>query len=156
MYKRMTIFTILFIIADQLIKLLISNQIILNDYIDIIPGFFYLTNVHNNGGAWSLFSGNSYILAIVGVFALIFVYFSFIKGKQLSKLEIVVYSLLVGGITGNLIDRIFLGYVIDYIGFNIFSYSFPIFNLADIGIVISIAIILIITIKEEFYARNNN
>lgn len=155
MYKKIAVFAIIFIIADQLLKLLVSNTIILNDSISVISSFFYLTNVHNEGAAWSMFSGNVWILAIVGVLALIFVYFAFLKNKQLSKLEIIIYSFLIGGIVGNLIDRIFLGYVIDYLGFIIIDYYFPIFNLADIGIVISIGLILITTVKEEILCKKS-
>jgi lipoprotein signal peptidase len=155
MYKKITILTIIFIIADQLIKLLVSNTILLGNQNEIIPNFFYLTNVHNDGAAWSMFSGNVFVLAIIGVLALIFVYFAFIKDNQLTKVEIVVYSLLIGGIVGNLIDRIFLGYVVDYLGFIIINYYFPIFNLADIGIVLSIGFILFITIKEEILCKKS-
>lgn len=155
MYKKLTIFTIIFVIADQLIKLLVSNTIILNDHVEILPNFFYLSNAHNDGAAFSLFSGNVFVLAIIGVLALIFVHYVFIKDKHLSKFEIVIYSFLIGGIIGNLIDRIFLGYVVDYLGFIIFNYYFPIFNLADVGIVISILFILLITIKEDFLCKKS-
>ena len=56
--------------------------------------------------------------------------------------------MLIGGITGNLLDRIVYGYVIDYLSFKIFNYNFPVFNLADVFIVVSILLILIKGIKE--------
>ena len=56
--------------------------------------------------------------------------------------------MLIGGITGNLLDRIVYGYVIDYLSFEIFNYNFPVFNLADVFIVVSILLILIKGIKE--------
>lgn len=155
MYKKIAVIATIFIIADQILKILVSNKIVLNDYITLIPNFFYLTNVHNIGAAWSMFSGNVWILAIIGVLALIFVYFAFLKDKQLSNFEIILYSFLIGGIVGNLIDRIFLGYVIDYLGFIIIDYYFPIFNLADMGIVISIGFILLTTFREEFLCKKS-
>lgn len=153
MYKKLTIYSIIFVIADQLIKLIISNLVAYQSSINIIPNFFYITNVHNDGAAWSILSGNVILLAILGVVALVLIYYFFLKGKILSKLEIFLYSLLIGGIVGNLIDRIFLGYVVDYIGVILINYYFPIFNFADIGIVISILMMMIISIKEEYACR---
>lgn len=153
MYKKLTIYSIIFVIADQLIKLIISNLVTYQSSINIIPNFFYITNVHNDGAAWSILSGNVILLAILGVVALVLIYYFFLKGKTLSKLEIFLYSLLIGGIVGNLIDRIFLGYVVDYIGVILINYYFPIFNFADIGIVISILMMMIISIKEEYACK---
>ena len=61
----------------------------------------------------------------------------------MSNLSIISYSLIIGGIIGNLIDRIFLNHVIDFLSFNIFGYYFPIFNIADICIVCGILLLLI-------------
>ena len=63
--------------------------------------------------------------------------------KVLNKYLMINYSMLIGGIIGNMIDRIIYGYVIDYLSFNIFGYSFPIFNLADTFIVVSIIMLLL-------------
>lgn len=153
MYKKLSIFSILFVMVDQMVKILISNSIAFQSEIKIIPHFFYITNVHNEGAAWSLFSGNVLLLAFLGIVALVFIYYFFLKGKELSKLEIVLYSLLIGGIIGNFIDRIFLGYVVDYIGVILIDYYFPIFNIADMGIVISVFIMLILSIKEEYACK---
>ena len=129
MYKKLTIFSILFVLMDQVVKMLVSNFIPYQGEIKIIPNFFYITNVHNEGAAWSLFSGNVFILALLGLVALLLIYYFFIKGKELNKWEILLYSLLIGGITGNFIDRIFLGHVVDYIGVILCSYYFTIFNI---------------------------
>lgn len=153
MYKKITIFSILWVVIDQIIKFVVSNFIPYQTDIKIIPNFFYITNVHNEGAAWSILSGNVFLLAILGIVALIFIYYFFLKDKQLSKVETISYSLLIGGIVGNLIDRIFLGYVVDYIGVILIGYYFPIFNFADIGIVIAIFIMIILNIKEEFACK---
>lgn len=153
MYKKITIFSILWVVIDQIIKFVVSNFIPYQTDIKIIPNFFYITNVHNEGAAWSILSGNVFLLAILGIVALIFIYYFFLKDKQLSKVETISYSLLIGGIVGNLIDRIFLGYVVDYIGVILIGYYFPIFNFADIGIVIAIFIMIILSIKEEFACK---
>ena len=70
------------------------------------------------------------------------------------KIEIIGYSLLLGGAIGNLIDRIVYGYVIDFLDFYIFKYDFPIFNVADIGIVVGIILLLVSMILEVY--KNDN
>ena len=140
---------------DQVVKMLVSNFIPYQGEIKIIPNFFYITNVHNEGAAWSLFSGNVFILALLGLVALLLIYYFFIKGKELNKWEILLYSLLIGGITGNFIDRIFLGHVVDYIGVILGSYYFPIFNIADIGIVVSVFMMIIFSIREELVCKKS-
>ena len=80
----------------------------------------------------------------------------FIKDKELRKQDTIVYGLLIGGIMGNLIDRIVYGSVIDYLDFNIFGYDFPIFNLADTLICISVFFLIIDIIKGEIYERNRS
>ena len=85
----------------------------------------------------------------MSIIALVVIYFCFIKDKNLSKLEIVLISMLIGGIIGNFIDRIIFKYVIDYLEFIILGYYFPVFNFADICIVLSIIGIIILSIKED-------
>ena len=78
---------------------------------------------------------------------------SFIKDKKLSKLDIVLLSMLIAGIMGNLIDRVIYGYVIDYLDFYIFGYNFPVFNLADTLIVLSAIALFIKSLKEEYNGK---
>ena len=92
-------------------------------------------------------------MIIIGIVALILIYFFFIKGKKLKKFDSVLISMLIAGIIGNMIDRIRLGYVIDYLDFYIFGYDYPVFNLADILIVTSIILIAIRSLKEEHNAK---
>ena len=73
----------------------------------------------------------------------------FIRNKKLNKFESINYGLLTGGIIGNLLDRIIYGYVIDFLDFNIIGYNYPIFNLADSFIVISIILIIFNEFKGD-------
>ena len=145
------IISISFIIAifDQILKLIVTNFLKLGNSIIIIPSFFNLTYVQNEGAAWSIFQGNRIFLITIALLSLIFIYFFFIKDKELKKIELISYSILIGGLLGNLIDRILFGYVIDYLDFTIFHYKYPIFNFADICIVISVFLLLIINFKEN-------
>ena len=82
---------------------------------------------------------------------------NYIKKNEISrKIEIVALGLILGGLVGNLIDRIFYGYVIDYLSFEIFGYSFAVFNLADSFIVISVILLIIDMILVEIESRKKN
>lgn len=141
--------TIILFLFDQLIKFLIRQNLRIYESITIIPKFFHLTYVENDGGAWNILSGNKIILILSAFVVLIVLYETILKKQTLTKIEIISYSLFVGGVLGNLCDRIFLGVVVDYLDFNIFGYSFPVFNLADIGIVLGTLLLMIDTLWGE-------
>jgi signal peptidase II len=148
MKKKFFITTILLILLDRAIKILIAHLLHWGESIIIIKNLFNITAAKNNGAAWSILSGNRIFLISVGFIALWLIYWFFIKNKHLNNLEIFTYCFLIAGIIGNLIDRIYYGYVIDYLEFIIDGYHFPIFNLADMMIVVSISIITYLTLKE--------
>lgn len=143
--KKVYIFALISLIIDQIVKILVSNYLILGQTIKIINNFFYLTYVQNKGAAFSILIGYRYILIIITFIFLYYLHKCIKKQKSFNKLEIISYGLLFGGIIGNLIDRIIYGYVIDYFDFMIFNYNFPIFNLADSFIVIGCIILVINT-----------
>lgn len=154
--KKILPITIISLLLDQIVKILVINNMNLFDSINIIDNFFKITYVRNTGAAWSILSGNTILLIFISLIALVAIYLYFIKNKQLNKLENISYGLLIGGILGNLVDRIIHGYVIDYLDFKIINYDFPIFNIADICIVISIILIGISLIVGEMNERNKN
>lgn len=154
--KKILPISLLLIVIDQIVKILVINKMALQQSIIVINNFFNITYVRNTGAAWSILSGNVLLLIMISVLALVAIYYYLIKDKDLNKIDIVSYSMLIGGIIGNLIDRIVHGYVIDYLDFKIFNYNFPIFNIADTLIVISIIIIGISLIVGEYREQNRN
>ena len=154
--KKILPISLLFVVIDQVVKILVINKMALQQSITINNNFFNITYVRNTGAAWSILSGNVLLLIMISVLALVTIYYYLIKDKDLNKIDIVSYSMLIGGIIGNLIDRIVHGYVIDYLDFKIFNYNFPIFNIADTLIVISIIIIGISLIVGEYREQNRN
>lgn len=144
------------LILDQIIKIVVSSNMKLYQSINIINNFFSITYVRNNGAAWSILSGNRLLLIIVSLLALILIYLYFIKNQKLTKLENFSYGLLIGGTIGNLIDRIIRGYVIDYLDFKTFNYNFPVFNLADICIVIGVILVCVSLIGGEIRDRDKD
>lgn len=149
------LFIISFLVAiDQYSKQIIATYINLGDLKEVIPDFFYLTNVHNTGAAWSIMEGeiSAFIVITVGAI-LLFSYLLFFS-KSKTKLETVSYLLVIGGAIGNFIDRINLNYVIDFLDFYIFKYDFPVFNLADCFLTIGVGLYIISFILENRHAKN--
>lgn len=144
--KRIMLFSMIIFIIDQIVKLFVGFSLELNTSITVFRNFFYISNVHNYGAAFSILYGNRIFLVIVSVITLVLVYYFLLKNKKFNWFNIILYSLLIGGILGNLFDRIIYGYVVDYLDFYIFGYNFPIFNIADISIVISVILIIIDTL----------
>jgi len=149
MKKRILYISMICLMIDQLSKALLDHFLELNQSITIIPSFFRITYVRNEGAAWSLFAGNQIFLIIMSFLALYIIYVYFIKNKVLDKLELWSYGILLGGIFGNLIDRLIRGYVTDFFDFTIFNYHFPVFNIADICIVIGVFLTIISLWKGE-------
>ncbi len=131
---------IILLFLDQLIKYLIVKNMYIGQEITIIKNFLNITYVTNNGAAFNILSGNTIFLIALAIIVIIYI----IKNiKNLEKKERIIYEILISGILGNLIDRIFRGYVIDYIAFKIFGIEMAIFNLADTYIVCSCILLLI-------------
>lgn len=145
MNRKKVIISIIVLIIDQISKSLIQ---VYNPNFSVIPNFFSINYYQNTGAAWSILEGRQYLLIAVSIIMLLLVYnmmFSFEK----NKLNNMAFGLLFGGILGNLIDRIIFGYVRDFLAFDIFNYSFPIFNIADATIVIGVILLIVSTIKGE-------
>jgi signal peptidase II len=136
-------------VADRLSKLWILHHIISGQEITIIPRFFHLSHVYNNGAAFSLFSDTPspekvrWMLIGFSVVAIAIVLFVFMKAGRRVNLTSVALALVLGGAIGNLYDRLAYRYVIDFLAFNIFGYHYPDFNVADSCIVIGAALLLI-------------
>ena len=150
-FKSVLFFGIVFTIIDQVVKIVLSNKMIINQTFIVIKNFFSITLVHNTGAAFSILTGSKWLLIFIGIAALIGLIIYIKKLEKIDDIDIFTYSLLVGGVLGNLIDRVVHGYVIDYLSFNFGNYYFPIFNFADICIVLSILIILFRMIKEDLW-----
>ncbi len=138
---------IIFLIIDIISKLIVSRVCTLNNSVSVINNFFSITYTHNYGGAWSLFSDSTILITVISIIVIIGIIIYLSKKKINNKIESLGYAFLLGGAIGNLIDRIIYGYVIDFLDFNIFGYNFPIFNIADMGIVIGIFLIIVIEIR---------
>ena len=149
MKKKIIIIAIICILLDFFSKLLVTNNLDVGESITVIPSFFSISYIKNTGAAWGMFSNGTILLAVISIIFLVVAIKFIYDLKDVSKLSMFSYGMLLGGIVGNLIDRLFRNFVIDFLSFNIFGYSFPVFNIADCFIVISIGLIVIETLLKE-------
>ena len=131
-------FSIFIILIDQFSKYLIlyNHKILINkDFV-----LFRLDFVKNYGAAFNLFSGSRIFLSLISIFFSILLIYLIFKKNNLNSFDLYSYSFILGGTIGNGIDRIYKGFVVDFINLNIIN--FPVFNIADISINIGFIILL--------------
>lgn len=140
MYVLSLVLIVVLALADQLIKLAVVKNIELGEIIRVIHfgdfDVFSLTHITNKGAAWSMMEGQSWFLIGFPVLAIGFGLWYMYKKRGDSRLQNIALGLLISGGIGNLIDRIRLSEVVDYIKFD--PIQFPIFNFADICVVIGV------------------
>ncbi len=132
--------------ADLISKHMIAASGITD--IVLIPGFFHITYAENTGMAWSLLSGQTGLLALISAVA-IGVMLRYLLVNKPDKLTSFALALMIGGAAGNLYDRLFLGYVRDFLNFYIFGYDFPVFNIADAALCIGVFLLVIASFTED-------
>ena len=140
MRKKIYMLSFMFFIIDLLSKVIILS--INNLPITVINNFFYINKEFNTGAAFSLLTGNNFIFIIIAIAVLIYIDKKIICDIK-SKISNISISMLIGGIIGNLFDRIVYGKVIDFLSFKFGTYSFPVFNLADTFICVGIFLLII-------------
>ena len=143
------------VILDQFTKHLIRSNMTIGDMITVIPGFFSITYIRNTGAAWGMMSGfNSLLILLSVVMLAVLVIFrrSFITDTLIHKIAA---GLMIAGIVGNLIDRMRLSYVVDFLHFYIGKHQFPSFNVADSAICIGVGIYIISQLFEKKETATN-
>ncbi|MFA6777595.1 MAG: signal peptidase II [Bacilli bacterium] len=155
MKKIILIITTMILFLDQISKSIIDAYMNLNDRIDLIPNLFSLNYTNNYGGAWSILNNQVTFLIIITIIIMIIIY-RYMNTFKNNKRNALAFGLLFGGITGNLLDRLFLGYVRDFIAFKIFNYNFPVFNISDIAIVLGTFLLIIAIIKGEDHVNKSS
>ena len=135
---------------DLLLKYLVSTYL---TTVNIIDNFFSLTYVLNDGAAFSLFASTTYLLILIALICLFFIIYE-LKNNLDDRVLSIGYSLVLAGLLGNFLDRLIDGYIIDYLSFKILGYNYPIFNFADILIVVGIIVVIIKEILKERGKKN--
>lgn len=136
------------IMVDLILKFIVSSKLVENDIIKVIPNFFSIYYLKNTGAAFSILQDSTAFLVILSALILLVLNNYIDKEKDLNKISEISLGMVIGGIFGNMIDRIINHSVTDFISFRIFNYNFPVFNIADIGITVGVFLLLISILKD--------
>jgi signal peptidase II len=140
-------------LLDQVTKYLIRKNLVPGECIEAIPGLFNISYVRNTGAAWGMLSGFGNLLIILSLVMLVVIVF-FRKHFLTDTLtHRIATGLMLAGIVGNLIDRIRLGYVVDFLDFHWSMHHFPSFNVADSAICIGVGLYMVSQVFLEKKAR---
>ena len=140
---------------DQFTKWLVVKYMTLGESITIIENFLYITSHRNRGAAWGILQGQMWFFYIVTTVVIIGIVY-YIRKFSTDKLTGISLGLILGGAIGNFIDRIFRNEVVDFVHTYIFSYSFPVFNVADSALCIGVGLLVIAMFMEEKRAKELN
>ncbi len=154
MKDKLYTITLIGIIIDQVTKYIVKANMHLLEKIIVIPNFFSISYVENSGAAFSILERDSYLLIFISLGVLLYlVNYINKEEKHLNLLYSTSLGMILGGIVGNLVDRILYHEVTDFLAFKIFNYNFPVFNFADVLIVVGVIILIVGFIKEELDKR---
>ncbi|MBI3008654.1 MAG: signal peptidase II [Candidatus Omnitrophica bacterium] len=135
---------IVILVLDQAAKYLASINLLEGETIPVINGIFHITLVHNRGAAFGLFQAHSGVFVVLSIIVASLILYLNYRWVNKGTLVTCVLALIVGGAIGNLIDRIRLGYVVDFLDFRIW----PVFNVADSAISIGTIVLIIYIIRK--------
>ncbi|NLJ95056.1 MAG: signal peptidase II [Clostridiaceae bacterium] len=142
--------TLVIILLDQISKNIILQKLAIGESIKIINNFFYITHIRNSGAAWGFLADKTWGINILTLLSIIvslyLIYLIFLNNFIFFR---VFLSLILGGSIGNLIDRVRFGNVVDFLSFKFGNYHFPVFNIADMSIVIGGVLLLIYFIFNQ-------
>lgn len=148
MYIWLTV--VLVVVVDRLTKMIVQQNMAIGESVKVIPGFFHVTYILNPGAAFGMLSGKKWFFVLTALLVLgAILYYQRLVSKD-QRLMRVCMGMIGGGALGNLYDRLFVGKVIDFLDFKVWSY---IFNIADSMIVVGGFLLVILIYKMEKRAK---
>lgn len=142
------ILTVIVFAVDIASKFLIHSTFKPYESIHLLP-FFSIKYARNTGAAFSILEGQRWLLAIIAILISLFIIYVLYKNERKKILENFSFALILGGALGNLLDRLYYGYVIDFIDVNFGTWHYPTFNIADCAICIGIMFFIMGNIKNK-------
>ena len=131
--------TALTVVGDQTSKAVIRSSLSPTQSVPVIPAVLHLTYVQNTGAAFGFFRGYSSVFVLVSVMIAAWILMELMRRRRRPRLIQLGLSLILGGAIGNLVDRVRLGYVVDFIDVRVW----PVFNLADSAITVGVGLLLV-------------
>ncbi len=137
------------LLLDQMTKIVVEREFILHESRPVWDGFFSLTFVRNYGAAWSMFSGYGWFLLAVALLVTVGAlwFFRYLTDGFIERYFAI--FVILGGVAGNSIDRIWRGAVVDFLDFHFRGYHWPVFNVADIAICVGVGIFILSSIVRK-------
>ncbi|MBI3321491.1 MAG: signal peptidase II [Candidatus Omnitrophica bacterium] len=126
------------LVADQLSKSLILTSFAPGESLPVIPGLLHLTYVQNTGAAFGLLKGQQTLFIVLSLAVVAWILYEFVRRPLTTSSIVWGCALILGGALGNLVDRLRLGYVVDFIDLRVW----PVFNVGDSAITIGVALLL--------------
>jgi signal peptidase II len=156
--RRIAALAVAVLALDQVTKLLVLRFLGYAEEKVVIEGFFRFVHWGNTGAAWSMFRGNNELLAIVALLALLVLFLSRHRFDARTAVGQVAFGLIFGGIVGNLVDRLRIGHVVDFLYFYLErrgggEIGFPAFNVADSAICIGVGLVFYNTWRSDQMAK---
>ena len=151
---RIAVLALAIFVLDQVTKLIVLRSLEFHEERIVIDGFFRLVHWGNTGAAWSMFRGNNAVLALTALAALIILFLSRHHFDLHTLGGQIALGFIFGGILGNLLDRIRVGHVIDFLRFYVIRRNgeeagFPAFNIADSAICVGVGLLFILSFQGE-------
>jgi signal peptidase II len=136
------------LVLDQITKIRIAGSMSLHESRPILGDFFRLTYVHNDGAAFGLDLGGRWAFIVVTILVSAFIVFYYARSER-APVARWALAMILGGALGNLADRIRLGEVIDFLHVSVAGFSWPIFNVADIGVSVGVGLLALHLFRKE-------
>ena len=132
-------------LLDQLSKFFISRNVGINESVPVIKNILHITFVRNTGAAFGILKSGTLLFTVISVLAAIAIIAYLVRNANASFLKNIALSVILGGVLGNLVDRLRFGYVIDFLDFRIW----PVFNVADSAITIGVFLLIFILLRKK-------
>lgn len=158
-YRILSIIAFVIVILDQVTKLYVDANFRLHETVPVVRGFFHLTYVRNKGAAFGILADNAVrvpFFITVSIVAMLGILWYIKRIRKDQKLALFSLSLIFSGAFGNLIDRIRLGEVIDFLDVFWRHYHWPAFNVADSAITVGVTLLFIEMWREDHNKSANN
>ncbi|MFC5627450.1 signal peptidase II [Aliibacillus thermotolerans] len=143
------VLALLIIGIDQLTKYLVVHYMEIGESIEVIPSFFYITSHRNAGAAFGILQGQMWLFYIATIVVIFFVVYYLQKHGRESRMIGIPLALILGGAIGNFIDRLLFQEVVDFLNVYIFTYNYPIFNVADSALVVGVILLMMKIIMDD-------
>lgn len=148
--QRFLVWALVVVALDQATKLVVHSTLPLNGTpVRLLGDMLRLTHIHNPGAAFGLFQGNRWFFAGVSLLSMLVLVFLAREDRHRDPWMATSFGLIFGGALGNLIDRLWLGVVIDFLQMGVNGHYWPVYNVADIGVTVGVALLVLRMLFEH-------